>query len=113
MGGPRGVAFARYLRKVHVEWCPFKPKALGPVFFAELHNRPLLNAMPKLAVTKALVAKPRADDGLFVDRARLTYACGTEKVMEFDGLKLGDILEEIDVENARIKQEEAVRGRPY
>ena len=29
----RGVTFARYLRKVHIEWCPFKPKAVGPIFF--------------------------------------------------------------------------------
>ena len=113
MGGPRGTAFARYLRKVHVEWCPFKPRAVGPIFFSELHSTSLLSAIPKLSVSKSIARRPHSADAPFVDRAQITFACGTERTLDFTGLKLSDVMEEIDMENARIVNEERTRGRPF
>ena len=65
----RGVTFARYLRKVHIEWCPFKPKAVGPVFFGEIHTKQIFDAVPKLAITKALVAAPTKEGARAVRRS--------------------------------------------
>lgn len=105
----RGTAFARYLRKVHVEWCPFKPKAIAPIFLQELQSSKISAAMPKLTLSKNLLSTREVG----IDRTRITFACGTEKVFDFDGLKLSDVLEEIDMENTRIQGEERKRGRPF
>lgn len=114
----RGVSFARYLRKVHVEWCPFKPKAVGPVFFSEIHTNTIKDAAPKLTVSKALLPKPREPaDGsapAFLDRAHVTFADGSERTIDFSEVPtIRDILEELDSENVRIAQEERKRGKPF
>ena len=117
----RGVAFARYLRKVHIEWSPFKPKAVGPIFFQEMHTKKIMEATPKLTISKALHQSApvniaaAASDALpaYTDRTTLTFADGTEKMLDFDGIKLGDILDEIEMENVRIQRLERERGRPF
>ena len=109
----RGTDFARYLRKVHVEWCPFKPKALGPIFFQELHAPPILQAVPKMTISKALLRKP-ADDAAFVDRTHITFADGETKTYDFSVItKMVDIMDEIHTENVRIQALERERGRPF
>ena len=109
----RGVTFARYLRKVHIEWCPFKPKAVGPIFFGEIHTKQIFDAVPKLAITKALVAAPTKEGAPFVDQAKFTFADGSEKTLDFTGIHVRDVLEELDGENVRIQVEERKRGRPF
>ena len=111
----RGTAFARYLRKVHVEWTAFKPKALAPVFLQELHTKTIMDATPKMTISKKLLSTPQdaAAPPAFIDRTRITFACGTEKVFDLAGLKLSDIIEEIEMENVRIQREERDRGRPF
>ena len=109
----RGVTFARYLRKVHIEWCPFKPKAVGPVFFGEIHTKQIFDAVPKLAITKALVVAPTKEGAPFVDQAKFTFADGSEKTLDFTGIHVRDVLEELDGENVRIQVEERKRGRPF
>ena len=117
----RGVAFARYLRKVHIEWCPFKPKAVGPIFFQEIHTRKIMDATPKLTISKALhqstpahVAAANSDAlPAYTDRTTLTFADGTERMITFDGIKLGDVIDEIEMENVRIQRLERERGRPF
>jgi hypothetical protein len=106
------------LRKVHVEWCPFKPKAVGPVFFSEIHTNTIKDAAPKLTVSKALLPKPREPaDGsapAFLDRAHVTFADGSERTIDFSEVPtIRDILEELDSENVRIAQEERKRGKPF
>ena len=108
----RGVAFARYLRKVHVEWCPFKAKATAPIFFQEIHTQKIMDSVPKLTITKAI--RPRvASSDMELDRTKLTFADGSERVIDLTGLKLTDIIEEIGMENVRIQNEERTRGRPF
>ena len=109
----RGVTFARYLRKVHIEWCPFKPKAVGPIFFGEIHTKQIFDAVPKLAITKALVAAPTKEGAPFVDQAKFTFADGSEKTLDFTGIHVRDVLEELDGDNVRIQVEERKRGRPF
>ena len=107
----RGTTFARYLRTVHVEWCPFKPRAVGPVLFAELHTKQIMTAVPKLNISKALLPNPASEP--FPDRAKLGFADGSERVLDLTGLTLRDILEEINSENVRLLQLERDRGKPF
>ena len=112
----RGVSFARYLRNVHIEWCPFKTRAVAPIFFLEMHTRKIKEAVPKLNISKSLLPSPPAggdDAAAFIDRTRLTFVDGSEKVIAFDGHTIRDILEEIDEENVRILHEERKRGKPF
>jgi hypothetical protein len=115
----RGTAFARYLRKVHVEWCPFKPKALGPVFLQEISSRAIVEAVPKMAISKQLARTPARIAAeteappAYVDRVHLTFADGSERQLELSGLLLGDVIDEINMENVRILRAERERGRPF
>ena len=107
------MSWARYLRAVHVEWCPWKPKALAPPWFQYVSTPKVLAASPKLSITKALVDQPPAATD-FVDRTQLTFADGSKQQLDFNQVgKLRDILELIDQENGRISQEEAKRGKPF
>ena len=107
--------FARYLRKVHVEWCPFKPKALAPIFLQEIHTSKVQSTFPKLAVSKALLPAPRGTTASpsYLDRTRITFADGSEKLFDFTDLKLNDLIEELEMENTRIQRDERDRGRPF
>lgn len=112
----RGTQFARYLRQVHVEWCPFKPKALAPIFFQELHSKPVMDAVPKLSITKSLFTTRSPTDAApsYVDRTHITFADGVKKTFDFSMVeKLSDVMEEIDMENVRIQGEERARGKPF
>ena len=108
----RGVSFARYIRAVHVEWCPFKPRAVGPVFFGEMHTKKIMDSVKGLTVTKAILAKPATAEE-HVDRAKLTFVDKSERTIDFAGMTLRDVLEEIDSESVRISQEERKRGKAF
>ena len=75
--------------------------------------------VPKLSVSQKLASAPRmappASDAPpeYVDRTKITFADGSEVTWNFDSLKLGDVLEEIDMENVRIQNAERERGRPF
>ena len=110
---PRGHAFARYLRKVQIEYCPFKPKAVAPIFFQEIHTKQIKAAMPKLEVSKKIMPAPAGESLSFIDRARLTFVDGSEKVYEFEGMSVRDVLEQISSDNVAIQQKERQRGKAF
>ena len=111
----RGVAFARYLRKVHVQWCPFKPRAVAPVLYQEMHAKAILNSFPKLVVSKRVLSKPAAavEEHAYTDQAQLAFVDGSERSLDLAGLTLRDIMEEIDSDNVRIAVAERARGKPF
>lgn len=100
--------WARYLRKVHVEWTPFKPKACAPIVLAQMQTSKIMAASPKLEVTKKLLQNPT-----FIDRTTITFANGATHTIELDNKAMGDVIEEIDIINGSIVQEEAKRGKPF
>ena len=113
MMAARGVAWAKYLRKVHCEWMPFNPKAQAPIWLDRVSCKKIAAANTKLSITKQLL--PRAGgSGEMADRTHLTFADGTSVTLELNGtVEVKDIVEEIDIINGRLQQEEAKRGKPF
>jgi hypothetical protein len=106
-------SWARYLRKVHIEWCPWKPKANSPAWLGVVGTRRVAEASPKLVITKDLLAKSADLEAPLVDRTTLTYADGTEQQLDLNIVSVRDVLEEIEMANGRLSAEEATRGRPF
>ena len=106
-------SWARYLRKVHIEWCPWKPKANSPAWLGVVGTRRVAAASPKLEITKKLLTQPSDPSAPMVDQTTLTYADGTEQQLDLNVISVSDLLEEIDMTNGRLSAEEATRGRPW
>ena len=100
--------WARFLRKVHVSFCPFTHSATPAVWLKEISTRKVSAAAPKLQVTKTLL--PRGAGAATTD---LTFADGTQQRLELSAVQIRDVLEEIELINVRISQEEQKRGRPF
>ena len=104
--------WARYLRKVHVEWCPWKPGAIAPAWLAHVSTPKIAEAVPKLNVSHKMLPKPKEGDP-FVDRTPITYADGSTDVFTFEKLKLRDILDEVEMASGRIAAIEQKRGKTF
>ena len=106
--------WARYLRQVHIEWCPWKPKAIAPAFLGHIGTAQIAEAVPKLQISKKVLPRPASTAAEYVDRIILTYADDSKKALDLgDDLKLRDIMEEIDIDNGRLAAAEQERGRPF
>ena len=102
--------WARYLRKAHVEFCPFQSRATAGALLDRLTSRSVKAESPKLAVTKMLL--PRASSAP-PQTTKFTFVDGSEQMFDISELNLSDIVEEIDLINGRIAQVEAERGKPF
>ena len=65
---------------------------------------------PKLAVSKTLLAQNMGDSKPFTE---LTYADGSKGRLELGAIQIRDVIEEIEMSNARISQLELKRGKPF
>ena len=101
--------WARYLRKVHVSFCPFSSVATPAAWLETVSTRKVMAVSPKLSVSKTLL--PKASDG--APTTKLTFADGSEEVIQLEDVILRDILDVIDMNNGRIAQAEVERGRPF
>ena len=108
----RGVAWARYLRKVHCEWMPFNAKAQSPIFLQRVSCKRIIEANAKLDISKQIMPQP-GKPGELVDRTHLTFADGTSMTLDLNGMRVEDIVDEIDIVNGRLVQEESKRGKPF
>ena len=102
--------WARYLRKVHVAYCPFSGNATPAVFLKEISTKQVAAISPKLAVSKTLLALNMGDSKPFTE---LTYADGSKGRLELGAIQIRDVIEEIEMSNARISQLELKRGKPF
>ena len=104
----KGVAWAKYLRKVHCEWNPLKEACLAPLWHTRLTNRKIMAFVPKLEVTKTLLPKSST-----ADKTHITFADGTEHSIDLSSYSLRDVIEEIETHNGRISIAEAKRGKAF
>lgn len=102
--------WARYLRKVNVQFCPFSESATPAVFLKEISTRKVAAASPKLQISKSLLPTAAASPPAVAD---LTYADGSEQRLELAAMQIRDVLEEIELSNGRISQLEQERGKPF
>ena len=106
---PTMSTWARYLRKVHVAFCPFSAVATPAAWLQTVSTRKVMAASPKLSISKTLL--PKASDS--APTTKLTFVDGSEEVIQLDAAKIRDILEVVDMNNGRIAQAELERGRPF
>jgi hypothetical protein len=107
--------WARYLRKVHVTWCPYTANATPSAFLATVTTTGVRNKVPALQVSHELLQGPKGADSQEAppSRTTVTYADGSEDVFDLSTMQVRDIIEMIDNSNGRIAAEEIKRGRPF
>ena len=101
--------WARYLRKVHVAYCPFSANATPAVFLKEISTKQVAAISPKLAVSKTLL--PNVGDAK--PFTELTYADGSKGRLELGAIQIRDVIEEIEMSNVRVSHLELKRGKPF
>ena len=102
--------WARYLRTVHVQYCPFTHGATPAAWLAMITTKKVKQASPKLAITKELLPQRKAGAA---PTASLAFADGSTTELDLSSMQVRDILETIDMANGQIAQAEAARGRPF
>ena len=105
--------WARYLRKVEVTWCPWKPKAQGLPWYQFVTSNSVKEASPKIEITKTLVAPPQSEGADMKDSTILTFADGSKETIDLTSVDVKGVVESILITNGRISTEEAKRGKPF
>jgi len=105
--------WARFLRKAHVEFCPFDSSASGLGFYQMLTAPSVRKAVPKLAVKAKREVAPLAKDVLAAQRLKLTFVDGSEHEHDIRPLTIKDILLEIEMQNGRLEMEAMKNGKPW
>jgi len=93
--------WARYLRGVQVEFCPFSSTASSVDFLGRVQSRRVREASPKLEV-KAQPLAPAADGAPPAQQLHLTYIDGKAVTIDTSKLTTDDIIDTITLENGRL-----------
>ena len=80
---------------------------------ARFHRRQVFPCQCPFSFRRALSRDQVASQEQPIDETKLTYADGTTITLDLNGLKVTDVIELVDIENARIAAAEMERGRPF
>jgi len=105
--------WARYLRKVHVEFCPFTTSPTSAAFLAQIATNKVREASPQLQLSRKMLPRPASGADQPQQLATLTYVDGFEQTIDMAPVQIRDVLEEIDLVNGRLEGEAQQRGRPW
>jgi hypothetical protein len=94
--------WARYLRKAHVEFCPFSSSASSLDFLGRVQSRKVRDASPKLEV-KAQPLVHAAESA--AQQLHLTYVDSKAVTIDTSKMTTDDIIETITLENGRLDME--------
>ena len=104
---------ARYLRAVHVEYCPFTAGSCGPGFLSLVRTPRVAEVAPKLEISHALLRKPADGATPPPEKLTLKFVDGATRSLDLSANRTQDVLEEIDLENGRLDTEALQRGKPW
>ena len=104
---------ARYLRAVHVEYCPFTAGSCGPGFLSLVRTPRVAEVAPKLEISHALLRKPADGAPPPPEKLTLKFVDGATRSLDLSANRTQDVLEEIDLENGRLDTEALQRGKPW
>lgn len=82
------MSWARHLRKVHVSWHPFSAPATPSAWFGQISTGKVLEASPKIVVSKELVETSAAGAEPPPPETVLTFVDGSEQRLDLSGMKV-------------------------
>uniref|UniRef100_A0A7S0Q5Y3 Uncharacterized protein n=1 Tax=Coccolithus braarudii TaxID=221442 RepID=A0A7S0Q5Y3_9EUKA len=103
--------WARYLRKVHLEFSPLSATSSSLGFLGFITTPKIREAVPKLQVsTKRLT---QCAEGVPLQTLALTFVDGNEAILDISSVQIREILAEIEMHNGRLEMEAMKRGKPW
>mmetsp|Transcript_73801 Transcript_73801/g.123291 ORF Transcript_73801/g.123291 Transcript_73801/m.123291 type:complete len:112 (+) Transcript_73801:33-368(+) len=104
--------WARFLRRVEIEFCPFQAKGTTLGFLHDINTKKVKMSVPKLQVVTKRLGRPAGDE-IARQCLKMTYVDGKEMTIDVSNLKLRDIYAEIEVQTGRLETEAMRSGKPW